>query len=260
MTAHAYADLYDYDLESDFDTTVRRVAEAPRGGFAAESGRELAKRLGYSSQLLDRVPAPAVQSFCGVGHHFRLARLEQGEAVLDLASGHGMDAFVAATYVGPFGRVLGVDMSEPDRQRASAMRRIAGFEQVSFPACYVEALPLGDESVDTVLGNGVAHWAVDVERALTEAARVVKPGGKLVLSDVVTAQRAPWGRTAGSAFRPVWIARAMHREDYQNAIEDAGFTIRVVQPNHQYRFRPGTAARAAIEFGARSISILATKN
>lgn len=260
MTAHAYAEPDNYEFESNFAGAVRRVAPAPRGGFGELWGRPLAERLGYSRERLERVPASAVDSFAGVGHHFRLARIEQGEAVLDLASGHGMDAFVAATYVGRFGRVFGVDMSEPDRKRADAMRRAAGFEQVSFPACYVEALPLPNNSLDTVLGNGVAHWAVDVERALTEASRVLRPGGKLVLSDVVTAQHAKWGTSVGPTFRPVWIARAMHREHYQNAIEDAGFTIRVVQPNPQFHFRSGPAARAAIEFGARSISIFATKN
>ena len=104
------------ELESKVKAMYRSVAESPHGEFHFEMGRAMAERLGYASSDLDRIPKEAIESFAGVGYYFHLADLKEGETVLDLGSGSGMDTFIAALKVGPRGKVIGIDMT--DEQRA----------------------------------------------------------------------------------------------------------------------------------------------
>src|SRR5215472_871203 len=111
------------ELESKVKAMYRSVAENPHGEFHFEMGRALAERLGYPAADLDCIPAEAIESFAGVGYYFHLARLKEGETVLDLGSGSGMDTFFAALKVGPTGKVIGVDMTDEQRAKADRLRQ-----------------------------------------------------------------------------------------------------------------------------------------
>jgi ubiquinone/menaquinone biosynthesis C-methylase UbiE len=249
------------ELEVAVKAMYARVATEPRAEFHFETGRALAEKLGYAPARLDRVPAPAIESFAGVGHHFELAELRAGEHVLDLGSGSGTDAFVAATYVGPTGRVTGVDMTDAQREKAITLRDATGgvFDQVVFLAGYIEHLPVADDSVDCVISNGVINLVADKDQVFREAARVLRPGGRLAISDIVTAVVLPESVVCDATLWAACIGGAMHREDYQRAIEDAGFAIEVVQLNREYQFLPGRAQRSATRYQVQSISLRAVK-
>src|ERR1700704_4855554 len=118
------------ELESKVKAMYRSVAENPDGHFHFEMGRAMAERLGYAPADLDRVPADAIDSFAGVGHVFHLADLKPGEQVVDLGSGSGMDTFVASLKVGPTGRVIGVDMTDAQLEKAERLAQSAGFDNV----------------------------------------------------------------------------------------------------------------------------------
>jgi len=172
--------LIDVDrLDAEVTAMYRHVARGEDAGLHFEVGRPLAQRLGYPGPLLDAIPAAALASFAGVGHHLALAALRPGEAVLDLGSGSGTDAFCAATLVGVSGRVIGIDMTDEQVAKASSLRD--GFPQVEIVEGRIEALPFDDASFDAVISNGVINLSPAKDRVFAEAARVLRPGGDLVI-------------------------------------------------------------------------------
>ena len=249
------------ELESAVKAMYTRVALEPSAEFHFETGRALAQRLGYAPERLDHVPAPAVDSFAGVGHHFDLAALREGERVLDLGSGSGMDAFIAATYVGPEGRVTGVDMTDDQLKKATRLRddHASEFGSVEFVKGYIEELPFEDGIFDCIVSNGVVNLVADKVGVFREAARVLGPGGRLAISDIVTGVHLPQSVACDVTLWASCIGGAMHREDYQSAIAEAGLDVTVVQPNPEYHFLAGRAARSAAKFRVDSISLLAVK-
>jgi len=149
------------ELESKVKAMYRSVADSPHGDFHFEMGRALAERLGYPPSDLDRIPAESIESFAGVGYYFHLARLKEGETVLDLGSGSGMDTFVAALKVGPAGKVIGVDMTDEQRAKATRLRERDQFTNVTYLKGYIEDVPYPASSVDVVISNGVINLAPD---------------------------------------------------------------------------------------------------
>jgi arsenite methyltransferase len=221
-----------------------------------EIGRDLAEHLGYDPSLLDAVPADAVASFAGVGHHLDLAGLEPGEAVLDLGSGSGTDILCSAVLVGESGRVVGVDMT--DAQLAKAGRLAEPFPQVELVESRIEALPFDDASFDVVISNGVINLSLLKGRVFAEAARVLRPGGRLAISDIVSG-RALKERTRRNV--ELWaacIAGAIPRANYVEAIEANGLQIRDVRHN-DYRFISERALDACSTYEVQSISLAAVK-
>lgn len=247
------------ELERHVKQMYTDVANDPHGGFHFEVGRSLAERLGYDPRALDQVPSQAIESFAGVGHHFDLAALSPGQRVLDLGSGSGTDSFVAALAVGPSGRVDGLDMTDAQRAKAERLRDAAGgFEHVRFHAGRIERVPFEDGTFDCVISNGVINLVADKQRVFEEAARVLRPGGRLALSDIVTRDHLPESVVCDATLWAACIGGAMHRDAYQHAIEAAGLSIEVMKRN-DYRFVAGQAERAADKFGVQSVSLLATK-
>ena len=139
----------------------RHVAEQPQGEYHFELGPPLAIRLGYTTDILDRVPDGACESFAGVGHFFDLAELSAGERVIDLGSGSGMDVFFAAEKVGPTGGVVGVDFTVQQLDKARRIANEFGYAQVEFREGRIERLPAEAESFDCVISNGVINLAPD---------------------------------------------------------------------------------------------------
>jgi ubiquinone/menaquinone biosynthesis C-methylase UbiE len=246
-------------VETKVKDMYERVAREPQGEFHFEMGRTLAERLGYASYDLDRVPAAAIASFAGVGCHFDLADLRSGERVLDLGSGSGLDTFIASLKVGKTGQVVGIDMTAAQIEKASELRRQAGIPNVHYVEGYVDELPFEDESFDSVVSNGVINLAADKRAVFEEAARVLRPGGRLALSDIVTAVELPNGIACNATLWAACIGGAMHRETYQDAIEAAGLRIQLVKPNPQYRFISGAASGATRKYQVQSLSLVAVK-
>jgi arsenite methyltransferase len=247
------------DLERRVKQMYREVAEEPFKEFHFETGRALAERLGYSRAELDAIPAEAIDSFAGVGHYFDLARIQPGETVVDLGSGSGMDSFLAARQVGESGRVIGIDMTEA--QLAKGCRLIAehGFTNVEFVEAHIEQLPLPDASADVVISNGVINLAPDKAQVFEEAARVLRPGGRLALADIVTSTQLPDTVTCDASLWAACIGGAMQRDDYRETIEAAGFELDGLKENDEYRFVSQRAENATKKYGVNSVSLLAIK-
>jgi ubiquinone/menaquinone biosynthesis C-methylase UbiE len=258
--ATTQTELNTHELETRVKDMYRDVAERPEKQFHFETGRGLAKRLGYPVEQLDAVPAEAIASFAGVGHYFDLATLRPGETVVDLGSGSGMDSFLAAYQVGPGGRVIGIDMTDAQLHKSEGLARAMGLGNVEFRKAYIENLPTADESADVVISNGVINLSPHKEKVFAEAARVLRPGGRLAIADIVTAIQLPQGVTCDASLWAACIGGAMQRDDYRAAIEGAGFVVETVRENDQYRFVSEQARNATTTYGVRSVSILARKS
>ena len=246
------------ELTRQVQAMYRAVAETPHEPFHFETGRALAERLGYPPPLLEAVPAGAVESFAGVGYALDLAALEVGEAVLDLGSGSGMDAFVAALAVGPAGRVIGVDMTPEQLAKAERLRDSAGFAQVVFEEGRIEALPFDDATFDAVISNGVVNLAPEKDRVFAEAARVLRPGGRLAIADIVTEAPLAEAIVANVDLWASCIGGAPQEDAYREAMAGAGLTVEVVRDN-PYAFVSAQARGASAEYGVKSVSVRASK-
>src|SRR3954451_6776809 len=253
----------DATLGVDPEELARHIAEMYRDvaneavhDLHFHTGRGLAEALGYPADLLERLPARAVSSFAGVGYHLDLASPVAGERVLDLGSGSGMDVFAAALAVGPQGSVTGVDITPEQLVKAERLRRD---EHVTFRHARIEEMLFGDASFDVVISNGVVNLSADKPAVFAEAARVLRPGGRLALADIVT-HRAIATRTAAQP--DLWaacIAGAGQRDRYLQDIVAAGLELRTVRTNPAYRFASERAQRTSDKYGAHTIEVLAVK-
>lgn len=237
----------------------RRVANDPSGKFHFEMGRALAERLGYRPRDLDRIPAEAVDSFAGVGYHFGLANLQEGERVLDLGSGSGMDTFVAALKVGDMGKVVGIDMTDAQLEKAEKLRTRDRFETVSYVEGRLESLPFEDDAFDVVISNGVINLCADKGVVFKEIARVLRTGGRLALSDIVSRSQLPESIVCDSTLWAACIGGAMQVDEYRLAIKMAGMRVDTVEENAQYQFLSGGARGATVDHGVHSVSLVATR-
>ena len=247
------------ELEQRVKDMYREVAETPEKDFHFECGRALAERLGYPVAELDAIPAPAIDSFAGVGYYFDLAAIRSGETVVDLGSGSGMDSFLAARAAGLGGRVIGVDMTDAQLDKATRLARDAGITNAEFRRGYIEQLPIEDGSADVVISNGVINLSPQKDKVFAEAARVLRPGGRLAIADIVTNTQLPEGVTCDASLWAACIGGAMQRDDYREAIEKAGFELDDIRENDQYRFVSERADNATQKYGVKSISLLAIK-
>jgi ubiquinone/menaquinone biosynthesis C-methylase UbiE len=221
-------------------------------------GRALAQRLGYPDALLAAIPAEAVESFAGVGYFFDLAGLQLGETVIDLGSGSGMDTLIAAGLVGPTGRVVGVDFTVEQLTKARRLAEKSGVHHVEFREGRIESLPADDESFDCVISNGVINLSPDKQRVFAETARVLRPGGRLAIADIVTTRPLTEAIVSNADLWASCIGGATRQNIYRNLIEAAGLTIKATQVN-PYRFQSTQARNASVEYGVHSISLLAVK-
>jgi SAM-dependent methyltransferase len=247
------------ELEAKVKAMYRSVAEQPHGSYHFEMGRALAERLGYEAADLDRIPGQAIDSFAGVGYFFHLADLVAGETVVDLGSGSGMDTFVAALKVGPVGKVIGIDMTEEQLRKAERLRERGRFDNVSYIKGYIDAVPLRDRSADVVISNGVINLATDKGKVFAEAARLLRPGGRLALADIVTDIQLPEKIVCNSTLWAACIGGAAQKDAYRAEIEAAGLKLITTLDNPTYRFVSDSAQGASAKYGVKSISLLATK-
>ena len=255
----ATARLDTSELEQRVKQMYEEVALEPEREFHFETGRALAERLGYPPAELDRIPPPSIDSFAGVGYFLDLAAIEEGESVLDLGSGAGMDSFLAALHAGAPGCVVGVDMTEAQLAKARTLATAGGFGQVDFRAGYIEDPPVDAGGFDCVISNGVINLSPDKPAVFAAAARALRPGGRLALADIVTEAQLPEGVTCDASLWAACIGGAMQRDGYRAAIEAAGFRIEEWRQNTEYRFVSERADNATQKYGVTSISLLARR-
>jgi arsenite methyltransferase len=172
-------------LREEIRKTYTDVSTDQEQEFIFPTGRAWAQELGYPEPELARVPDATVESFAGVANHWLLGRIEPGAVVLDLGCGAGTDLLIAAQMTGPTGRVIGVDMTAGMLERARASAVEMGVDHVELHESLIESLPLEDASVDVVISNGVIDLVPDKDAVLDEIDRVLRPGGRLQLADVV---------------------------------------------------------------------------
>ena len=246
------------ELEEKVQQMYRAVATEPHGDYHFELGRPLAERLGYPADVLDGLPERSIESFAGVGYFFDLADLQPGESVVDLGSGSGMDVFFACAQVGSQGRVVGVDFTAEQLSTAQTLAVMAGFDQAEFRAGRIERLPVEDESTDCVISNGVINLSPEKDAVFAEAARVLRPGGRLAIADIVSEQQLKDSIVCDADLWASCIGGAAQEDGYRQAIEAAGLEIEDIRRN-PYEFISERARNASAKYGVNSISLLARK-
>jgi SAM-dependent methyltransferase len=217
---------------------VKEIVRKEYGEIAAGRGQgccggvgveEAACQIGYSDRELAALPEGANLGL-GCGNPTAIASLRAGETVVDLGSGAGIDCFLAARQVGPTGRVIGVDMTDEMLERARENARRGGYANVEFRKGDIEALPIDDASVDVVISNCVLNLVPDKRKAFAEVARVLKPGGRMAVSDIVLERPLPAELQGDAATYVGCVSGAILRDEYLRLLGEAGLTeVRVTK-------------------------------
>ena len=188
------ASTSDLDIGALRDAVQKEYAEVakhPDKGFHFHTGRPLAKILGYLDEWLDRIPESAIESLAGTGNPFSMGEVGPGERVVDIGCGAGMDSFLAASFVGPGGGVIGVEMTQEMLEKARAAAGEEGIPQLELKEGFAEELPVPDGWADVVISNGVVNLCPDKSRVFAEMSRVLKPGGRIQIADILVQKAVP---------------------------------------------------------------------
>src|SRR5215208_6364261 len=187
----------------------------------------------YADQDLDEADAPAIAASLGCGVPTAVADLHEGETVLDLGSGAGGDVLISARRVGASGKAIGIDMTHEMLELARANAAEAGVTNVEFVKGYIEELPLSDASVDVVISNCVINLSGDKQRVLNEAARVLRPGGRFAVADVIADEDMDDATRADMAAWTGCVAGALTEREFASALEAAGFAEVEIRATHR---------------------------
>lgn len=163
----------------------KQVAKNPEGLFKYPTGKAGLEALQYDPEVIKALPETVIASFCGVGNPFTLGVVNEGESVLDIGCGAGVDTIFAAKMTGPFGKVVGIDLIPEMLQRAKANLKLVNLNYVTYEEASSDKLSFADENFDVVISNGVFNLVPDKTKALSEVSRVLKPGGRLMIADQV---------------------------------------------------------------------------
>jgi arsenite methyltransferase len=204
------------------------------GGGAELSGCDPISRNLYNESEKSALPADAVAASLGCGNPTALAKLNPGEIVLDLGSGGGIDVLLSAKRVGPTGKAYGVDMTDEMLALARENQKKAGVQNVEFLKGTIENIPLPGNSVDVIISNCVINLSGDKDRVIREAFRVLKPGGRFAVSDVIVRGEVPADIRKSMELWVGCISGALQEAEYVQKLQAAGFTSMEVQPTRVY--------------------------
>ncbi len=193
---------------------------------------------GYTKEELAQVPQESILGL-GCGNPAAYAGLKTGETVLDLGSGAGIDIFLASLKVGPEGKAIGVDMTPEMIKKANALAKEKGYQNVEFRLGEIENLPVADSTVDTIMSNCVINLSPDKAKVFKEAFRVLKPTGKMVISDIVSEKPLPTVMQNDANAWSSCISGALTKEDYLNKIASAGFVTREITAEREFFIESG---------------------
>ena len=200
------------------------------------------------------IPAEALLASLGCGNPTALAELKEGEIVLDLGSGGGIDVLLSARRVGPTGKAYGLDMTDEMLALANENKRKAGAENVEFLKGDIEAIPLPDNSVDVIISNCVINLAADKKRVIDEAFRVLKPGGRFAVSDVIVRGEVPAEVKRNIELWVGCVAGALEEKEYGRLLEEAGFESIDIEPTRIYRMEDASAFLAGSGLDSMTLS------
>jgi SAM-dependent methyltransferase len=238
------SDTIKEEVQRRYGRHATAVTEGRSGGCGCGSGASSATALAccdpVSSNLYDAdqasaIPTDAVLASLGCGNPTALASLAAGEVVLDLGSGGGIDVLLSARRVGPAGKAYGLDMTDEMLQLAEENRQKSGLTNVEFLRGEIEHIPLPDNSVDVIISNCVINLSADKDQVLREAYRVLKPGGRLAVSDIVTRGEIPAAIKRSVELWVGCIAGALDQEEYLAKLRAAGFSDATIEPTRVYR-------------------------
>ena len=179
------------DLREEVRKEYAEVALDPHKGYHFHTGRAAADRIGYDPEIYSGVPEENMASFAGTGNPFKMGPINPGEIVVDVGSGSGFDSLIASKMVGPEGKVIGIDMTDEMLKKARAGALAMGAAHAEFREGFAESLPLPDGYADVVISNGVLNLTPDKVKTLGEWARILKPGGRLYIGDILVTKAVP---------------------------------------------------------------------
>src|SRR3954447_4423064 len=220
---------------------VAGVGNSCCGGAACGTDIDPITRDLYDASQTSILPEQAVKASLGCGNPTALAQLNPGEVVLDLGSGGGIDVLLSARRVGPTGKAYGLDMTDEMLALARENQRAGGQENVEFLKGDIEAIPLPNSSVDVIISNCVINLSADKGKALVEAFRVLKPGGRFAVSDVVVRGEVPPEVRRSMELWVGCVAGALSEADYTRLLEEAGFEGIGIEPTRVYQFEDAKA-------------------
>lgn len=237
------------------------VARDPGRGFHFPTGRPACEFEGYTADLLDPLPPAALASFAGVNCPFIAGVIREGDTVLDVGSGSGTDTLIASMLVGPEGEVIGLDMTPAMRERLEENARTMGAGQVRVLDGNAEDIPLADDSVDVVTTNGVLNLVPDKARAVAEIHRVLRPGGRIQVSDIVLSQTPSEACRSKPELWAECIVGATREDEYLDFFRQAGFQeVEPLSRLDYFAHSPSDETRkVAASFGATALVFRARK-
>lgn len=197
----------------------------------SKSGEKIAEEIGYSKSDIEKFSEANLGLGCG--NPTAMAEIKEGDAVLDLGSGAGFDCFLAAVRVGESGKVVGVDMTAEMVKKARENAEKYGYKNVEFELGDIESLPAEDNSFDVVISNCVINLAPDKEKVFREACRVLKPGGKMFVSDIVLLEELPEELKKDKALLSGCVAGALMKDEYIEKMERAGFEVKILSEDKE---------------------------
>ena len=246
------------ELRLRISDKYREVADHPETGFHFHTGRPLARMLGYPDSVVDGLPSGTVDSFAGTGNPFMYGNPQPGEVVVDIGSGAGFDSLIAAGHVGPAGKVIGVDMTEEMRAKAGAGAAQLGFTSIEFREGYAEDLPVESASVDLVISNGVINLCPDKQAVFREILRVLKPGGRVQVGDILVHLAVPQEAKDDIELWSNCIAGSLLDSEWEQILRMAGF-VDIKVSNEVDVYSGSKHESDAKEFDTRGVTVFARK-
>jgi arsenite methyltransferase len=249
-------------LREQVRSTYDQVARNPEGDYHFHRGPAYAHRfLGYDPDELARLPELSTARFAGVGNPLAIGPIEAGATVLDHACGAGMDLLLAAGTVGPRGRAIGIDMTPAMIECATQAARQAGLSHIAeFRQGYYESLPVPDASVDVVISNGVLNLSPDKHRVMAEVFRVLKPGGRLYLADVVVQQELSMEARSNPDLWAACVGGALVEPELEALAREAGLASGRITRRFNCFYDTTAESKVAKHLFVQSVNFIARKN